>query len=94
MLKLLTERSVFNNEQDLFKATYDSVINEDLGNGLQIKEQNEIIGKDGSFTKPRYRQTFTNNALTLLEDEQFVDALTRPTISKVPSKEIVENLIN
>jgi hypothetical protein len=49
-------------------------MNEDLGNGFQIKEQNEIIGKDGSFTKLRYRQTSTNNALTLLEDKQFVDA--------------------
>lgn len=43
----------FNNEQDLFKATYDSVMNEDLGKGLQIKGQDEIIGKDGSFKKPR-----------------------------------------
>ncbi|PKY34094.1 hypothetical protein RhiirB3_453508 [Rhizophagus irregularis] len=38
----------FKNEQDLFKATYDSVMNEDLGKGLQIKRQDEIIGKDGN----------------------------------------------
>ncbi|RGB33715.1 hypothetical protein C1646_761418 [Rhizophagus diaphanus] len=46
----------FNNEQDLFKVTYQSAMIEDLGNGLQINAQDEII-----------------------EDEQFVDALTSPS---------------
>jgi hypothetical protein len=60
----------FNNEQDLFKATYESAMNEDLSKGLlQIKEQDEIIGKDGSFKKPRYRKTIDRNALPPSEDE-------------------------
>ncbi|PKY47818.1 hypothetical protein RhiirA4_463187 [Rhizophagus irregularis] len=55
----------FNNEQDLFKVTY---MTEDLGNGLQIKAQDEII-----------------------EDEQFVDALTSPSVSTVPNNDVVSD---
>ncbi|PKY43592.1 hypothetical protein RhiirA4_457608 [Rhizophagus irregularis] len=83
----------FNNEQELFKVTYDSAMNEDLGNWLQIKDQNELIGKDGSFKKMRYRNTHNNNALPSSEDERFVDALTNneSTVSTMPrSKEVFE----
>ncbi|PKY26862.1 hypothetical protein RhiirB3_442333 [Rhizophagus irregularis] len=50
----------FNNEQELFKATYDSAMNKDLSKGLQIKKQNELIGKDGfqkaEISKDTYKQ--------------------------------------
>jgi hypothetical protein len=78
----------FNNEQDLlFKATYDS---EDLGKGLQIKAQDEIIGKDGSFKKPGYRMTSNIIAHPPSEDEQFEDAVMSPTVSTVSNNEVVE----
>ncbi|PKK70298.1 hypothetical protein RhiirC2_779881 [Rhizophagus irregularis] len=73
----------FNNEQNLFKATYESSMNEDLGKGLHIKEQDEIIRRDGSFKKPRYRKTIDRNALPPSEDEQFEDALSGLKISVV-----------
>ncbi|PKK78108.1 hypothetical protein RhiirC2_770579 [Rhizophagus irregularis] len=50
----------FNNEQELFKATYDSAMNKDLSKGLQIKKQIELIGKDGfqkaEISKDTYKQ--------------------------------------
>uniref|UniRef100_U9U651 Uncharacterized protein n=1 Tax=Rhizophagus irregularis (strain DAOM 181602 / DAOM 197198 / MUCL 43194) TaxID=747089 RepID=U9U651_RHIID len=36
----------FNNESDLLKAIYRSTMEEDLGKGLQIKSQDELIGKE------------------------------------------------
>ncbi|EXX60839.1 uncharacterized protein OCT59_019255 [Rhizophagus irregularis] len=80
----------FNNEQDLFKVTYQSAMTGDLGNGLQIKTQDEIIGKDGSFRKPGNRKTSNNIAHPPSEDEQFVDALTSPSVSTVPNNDVAE----
>ncbi|PKC04499.1 hypothetical protein RhiirA5_422179 [Rhizophagus irregularis] len=74
----------FNNEQDLFKVTYQSAMTEDLGNGLQIKTQDEIIGKDGSFRKPGNRKTSNNIAHPPSEDEQFVGA---SRINEISGKE-------
>jgi hypothetical protein len=41
----------FNNESDLLKAIYRSTMEEDLGKGLQIKSQDELIGKEGTYKK-------------------------------------------
>ncbi|RGB21957.1 hypothetical protein C1646_776925 [Rhizophagus diaphanus] len=59
------------------KATYDSAMNEDLGKGLQIKGQDEFIGKDGSFKKPQYCKT-SNKSPNF------------PSESTVPSNEVVK----
>ncbi|CAB4430987.1 unnamed protein product [Rhizophagus irregularis] len=41
--------NIFNNENDLMKAIYDSAIKDDLGLGLRIKTQDNIISKNGSL---------------------------------------------
>ncbi|PKY54407.1 hypothetical protein RhiirA4_473211 [Rhizophagus irregularis] len=37
----------FNNENDMLQAIYRSTMDEDIGKGLQMKSQEELIGKDG-----------------------------------------------
>uniref|UniRef100_U9TR21 Uncharacterized protein n=1 Tax=Rhizophagus irregularis (strain DAOM 181602 / DAOM 197198 / MUCL 43194) TaxID=747089 RepID=U9TR21_RHIID len=66
-----------------YGVTYQSAMTGDLGNGLQIKTQDEIIGKDGSFRKPGNRKTSNNIAHPPSEDEQFVDA----RINEISGKE-------
>jgi hypothetical protein len=39
----------FNNKSDLMKALVDSAMEEELGQGLKIKSQDELISKDGKF---------------------------------------------
>jgi hypothetical protein len=39
----------FNNEADMMLAVYKSGMEEELGKGLQIKSQDEIIGDNGEF---------------------------------------------
>ncbi|CAB4410262.1 unnamed protein product [Rhizophagus irregularis] len=56
---------------------------EDMGKGLQMKDQDEIIGKNGKFTKVRYRDTTNNSARSSSEDEQFEDVLTSPKLPAV-----------
>ncbi|RGB29988.1 hypothetical protein C1646_765927 [Rhizophagus diaphanus] len=81
------------------EAIYKSTMEEEIGKGLQMKGQDEIIGKDGKFIKLRCGNSIVqDNALPLSEDEQFEDALTSPklkAISTVPrSKEEHENYNN
>ncbi|EXX75666.1 uncharacterized protein OCT59_009081 [Rhizophagus irregularis] len=67
---------------------------EDMGKGLQMKDQDEIIGKNGIFTKLR-RRTTNDGAHASSEDEQFEDAPQSPKLSAVStvprSKEELEN---
>lgn len=39
----------FNNGRDLLKAIYQSTMEDEMGKGLQIKGQNEIIGRMGNL---------------------------------------------
>jgi hypothetical protein len=41
----------FNNENDLLKAIYKSTMEEDLGKGLKMKSQDELIGEEGTYKK-------------------------------------------
>lgn len=59
----------FNNERDLLQAIYRSTMEEDMGKGLQMKGQDEIIGKDRKFKKPQYRDTKKDSARSFSEDE-------------------------
>ncbi|RGB36316.1 hypothetical protein C1646_667045 [Rhizophagus diaphanus] len=67
---------------------------EDMGKGLQMKDQDEIIGKNGIFTKLR-RRTTNDGAHASSEDEQFEDAPQSPKLSAVSTeprnKEELEN---
>ncbi|RGB39035.1 hypothetical protein C1646_664960 [Rhizophagus diaphanus] len=63
---------------------------EDLGKGLQIKTQDEIISKERSFKKPANRKTSNNIAYPSSEEEQFVNALTSPWVSPVSNNNVVE----
>jgi hypothetical protein len=58
-------------------------MDEDMGKGLQIKEQDEVIGKNGNFRKLRYRKTANEKAHLPLEDDQFEDTLSSPKVSMV-----------
>lgn len=39
----------FNNKNSMMKVIYDSTTKDELGKGLQIKSQDELLGRDGSF---------------------------------------------
>lgn len=71
------------------KAVYDSAMKEELGNGLQIKDQ--IIGTDGGGNS----KAVNNNVNPSLEDEQFfetTDNLTGSTASKTELMETFNTL--
>ncbi|PKY25352.1 hypothetical protein RhiirB3_440258 [Rhizophagus irregularis] len=82
---------------DLLKAIYKSTMEEDMGKGLQMKGQDEIIGKNGVLTKLRGRDVTSEGVYHISEDKQFIDAPTSPKlsaalVSTVPrSKEEREN---
>ncbi|EXX74303.1 hypothetical protein RirG_052380 [Rhizophagus irregularis DAOM 197198w] len=79
----------FNNENDLLQAIYKSTMEEDLGIGLQMKGQDELIGKDGVFKK---NNKFSVPTHTISNGEKFLDALSSP-LSTIPrSKEEHEEL--
>ncbi|PKB93411.1 hypothetical protein RhiirA5_441356 [Rhizophagus irregularis] len=45
---------IYFNEKDLLQAIYRSTMDEDMGKGLQMKGQEELIGMNGVFTKRRF----------------------------------------
>jgi hypothetical protein len=51
----------FNNETELMKALLDSGMKDELGQGLKIKSQNELIGKDGKFISRLSRRRRSSN---------------------------------
>ncbi|PKK67467.1 hypothetical protein RhiirC2_783471 [Rhizophagus irregularis] len=58
----------FNNENDMMKG-----MNDDIGSGLQLKSQDELIRKNGGF-KPRIIKTQPNNKVSEKSvDEQYYD---------------------
>uniref|UniRef100_U9UNN9 Uncharacterized protein n=1 Tax=Rhizophagus irregularis (strain DAOM 181602 / DAOM 197198 / MUCL 43194) TaxID=747089 RepID=U9UNN9_RHIID len=54
---------------------------EDMGKGLQMKGQDEIIGKNGVLTKLRGRDVTSEGVYHISEDKQFIDAPTSPKLS-------------
>jgi hypothetical protein len=66
----------FNNENDLMKALLDSGMEDELGQGLKIKNQNELIGKNGTFiSRLSCRQRSRKNSGSENEDNDlFSDA--------------------
>ncbi|POG79464.1 hypothetical protein GLOIN_2v1765429 [Rhizophagus irregularis DAOM 181602=DAOM 197198] len=66
---------------DLLKAIYKSTMEEDMGKGLQMKGQDEIIGKNGVLTKLRGRDVTSEGVYHISEDKQFIDAPTSPKLS-------------
>ncbi|PKC12349.1 hypothetical protein RhiirA5_410921 [Rhizophagus irregularis] len=63
----------FNNENDLMKAIYKSTMEEDLGKGLKIKLQDELIGEEGTYKRTTGINRFKVPAQTNKKDK-FVDA--------------------
>lgn len=58
----------FNNKNDMMKG-----MNADIGSGLQLKSQDELIRKNGGF-KPRIIKTQLNNKVSEKSvDEQYYD---------------------
>jgi hypothetical protein len=60
------------------KAIYDSSMNDQIGEGLQLKSQDELVDKKNTF-KPRVRQHHMNQAqsrhASSLANKQFFEAL-------------------
>ncbi|RGB31981.1 hypothetical protein C1646_670509 [Rhizophagus diaphanus] len=82
----------FNNEKDLMQAIYRSTTGEDLGKGLQMKSQDELIGKDGVYKKRTRISKFSVPTHKTSKGKKFVDALSSP-LSTIPrSKEEHEEL--
>ncbi|PKY51746.1 hypothetical protein RhiirA4_468963 [Rhizophagus irregularis] len=75
----------FNNKNDLLKAIYKSTMKENIGDGLKIKSQDELIGEDGTS----YKKKFGTNRFKLPQQEtsskaeKFFDAHSDP-ISTIP----------
>uniref|UniRef100_U9TQF4 Uncharacterized protein n=4 Tax=Rhizophagus irregularis TaxID=588596 RepID=U9TQF4_RHIID len=67
------------------KAIYKSTMDDDLGKGLQMKSQDELIGKDGTYKKRFGINRFKVPTQTKRKDE-FVDAQSDP-ISTIPRTE-------
>lgn len=44
----------------MMKAIYDSVTTDELGKGLQMKSQDELLGRDGAFVTKNQRKTTQN----------------------------------
>ncbi|PKC66854.1 hypothetical protein RhiirA1_441485 [Rhizophagus irregularis] len=75
----------FNNENDLLKAIYKSTMEEDLGKGLKIKLQDELIGDNGMYKPQRGINRFKVPTQTISKDK-FVDARTE-LLSTIPRTE-------
>ncbi|PKC56590.1 hypothetical protein RhiirA1_473777 [Rhizophagus irregularis] len=62
----------FNNENDLLNAIYRSTMVEDLGKGLKIKLQDELIGDKGTYKRKTGINRF--KVPTQTKKDKFVDA--------------------
>ncbi|GBC41379.1 uncharacterized protein OCT59_001627 [Rhizophagus irregularis] len=65
-VKKLDDKENLEAEVNIVKG---STMEEDMGKGLQMKGQDEIIGKDRKFKKPQYRDTKKDSARSFSEDE-------------------------
>ncbi|CAB4431328.1 unnamed protein product [Rhizophagus irregularis] len=75
----------FNNENDLLKAIYRSTMEEDLGKGLKIKLQDELIGDEGTYKRRSGINRFKIPTQTRAKDK-FVDARS-DVLSTIPRTE-------
>jgi hypothetical protein len=74
------------------QAIYKSTMEEDIGRGLQMKDQDELIGKDGVFKKRTGFTKFSVPTHTTSKGDKFVNALSG-SLSTIPrSKEEHEEL--
>jgi hypothetical protein len=62
----------FNNENDLMKALVDSAMVDELGNGLKLKSQDELISRNGNFIY-RLSHRRRSNKKTTSDNDLFFD---------------------
>ncbi|EXX68037.1 uncharacterized protein OCT59_000195 [Rhizophagus irregularis] len=74
----------FNNENDLLNAIYRSTMVEDLGKGLKIKLQDELIGDKGTYKRKTGINRF--KVPTQTKKDKFVDAQS-DILSTIPRTE-------
>lgn len=84
----------FNNENDLMQAIYKSTMEEDIGRGLQMKDQDELIGKDGVFKKRTGFTKFSVPTHTTSKGDKFVNALSGSLSTSKEEHEELDDLNN
>ncbi|PKY52981.1 hypothetical protein RhiirA4_485951 [Rhizophagus irregularis] len=73
----------FNNERDTLEAIYRSTMDEDMGKGLQMKSQEELIGTNGVYKKRTGINKFRVPTAATSKGDNFVDAQSSP-LSTIP----------
>lgn len=68
-------------------------MNEDVGSGLQLKSQDELIGRDGKFIQRGARRSSNKGPrLSHSEDEQYFEATDNLNTTSVPPDTLVDKV--